>query len=112
MKFHLRLAEEKSGLVKFNRWDTKSSGKFTFLGFDFYWAPTRRNPNYYVVKRKTNKKKYRTSLRKMKDWLKKSRSWPLKMLLSSLRRRLRSPVRENLTQGSARGAPGKPVSLP
>jgi len=25
----------------------------------------------------------------MKDWLKKSRSWPLKMILSSLRRKLR-----------------------
>jgi len=88
-KFNLRLAKEKSSLVKFNRWETRGNGTFTFLGFDFYWAPTRKNPRYKVVKRKTSKKKYRGSLRMMKEWLKKSRSWPLKMILSSLRRRLR-----------------------
>lgn len=88
-KFHLRLAEEKSGLVKFNRWEPKTSGVFTFLGFDFYWSPTHKNPKHWVVKRKTNSKKYRASLRAMKDWLKKARSWPLKMILSSLKRRLR-----------------------
>lgn len=88
-KFRLRLAEEKSGLVKFNRWEPKSSGTFTFLGFDFYWSPTVRNPRYWVVKRKTNKKKFRDSLKRMKHWLKGSRSWPLKMILSSLRKRLR-----------------------
>ena len=75
--------------MKFNRWEPKSSGKFTFLGFDFYWSPTRRNPKHWVVKRKTNKKKFRRSLQTMKVWLKKSRHWPLKMILSSLRRRLR-----------------------
>ena len=88
-KFKLRLAEEKSGLVKFNRWEHKGNGTFCFLGFDFYWAPTRKNPRHSIVKRKTSKKKYRSSLRNMKEWLKKSRSWPLKMILSSLRRRLR-----------------------
>jgi RNA-directed DNA polymerase len=69
-KFNLCLAEEKSGLVKFNRWEPKTSGVFTFLGFDFHWSPTVKNPKHWVVKRKTNKKKYRASLRAMKDWLK------------------------------------------
>ena len=88
-KFNLRLAEEKSALVKFNRWEPKDSGMFTFLGYDFYWAPTKKNPKNRVVKRKTNKKKYRASLQAMKQWIEKSRSWPLRMILSSLRRRLR-----------------------
>ena len=88
-KFNLRLAEEKSGLVKFNRWEPRSSGKFTFLGFDFYWSPTRKNPKHWVVKRKTNKKKYRAAVRAMKDWIKSKRSMPLKMILSSLRKKLR-----------------------
>jgi RNA-directed DNA polymerase len=57
-KFGLELAEEKSALVKFNRWEPESSGKFTFLGFDFYWEKSRRNPNYRVVKRSTNAKKF------------------------------------------------------
>ena len=88
-KFSLRLAEEKSSLVKFNRWEPDDSGRFTFLGFDFYWSRTQKNPHHKIVKRKTNKKKYRASLKDLKDWIRKSRSWPLKMILSSLRRRLR-----------------------
>ena len=88
-KFSLRLAEEKSSLVKFNRWEPDDSGRFTFLGFDFYWSRTQKNPNHKIVKRKTSKKKYRASLKKLKDWIRESRPWPLKMILSSLRRRLR-----------------------
>ncbi|MDF1816820.1 MAG: hypothetical protein P1V20_31750 [Verrucomicrobiales bacterium] len=49
-KFNLRLAEEKSGQVRFQHWRPNDSGKFTFLGFDFYWAKTRRNKNHRVVK--------------------------------------------------------------
>jgi RNA-directed DNA polymerase len=88
-KFSLRLSEEKTSLVKFNRWEPDESGKFTFLGFDFYWARTRKNPNHKMVRRRTNKKKYRESLRKLKSWIRKARSWPLRMILSSLRKRLR-----------------------
>jgi hypothetical protein len=61
---------------------------FTFLGFDFHWAPSFKDPKRYVLKRKTNKDKYRQSLRNMKDWIRKARSWPLKMIISSLRKKL------------------------
>lgn len=87
-KFSLRLAEEKTGLVKFNRWESDSSGKFTFLGFDFYWARTMRNREHKMVKRRTNRKKYRAALAKMKEWIREARNWPLRMILSSLRRKL------------------------
>lgn len=87
-KFGLELAEEKSALVKFNRWEPESSGSFTFLGFDFQWVKSRRNPNYRVVKRSTNAKKFRAGLAKLKDWLKKERSTPLPELLATLRRKL------------------------
>ena len=88
-KFNLRLAEEKSSLVKFNRWEPDESGKFTFVGFDYYWARTRKNRNRTTIRRRTTKKKYESSLAGMKDWIKRARSWPLKMILSSLRKRLR-----------------------
>jgi group II intron reverse transcriptase/maturase len=100
-KFSLRLAEDaeqvavatprhsqKTGLVKFNRWESDSSGKFTFLGFDFYWARTMRNREHKMVKRRTNRKKYRAALAKMKEWIKEARNWPLRMVLSSLRLKL------------------------
>jgi len=87
-KFVLELAEEKSALVKFNRWEPESSGKFTFLGFDFYWHKSRRNPNYRVVKRSTNAKKLRAAVAALKDWLKKSRSLPLPEIIATLKRKL------------------------
>jgi hypothetical protein len=87
-KFGLELAEEKSALAKFNRWEPESSGKFTFLGFDFYWEKSRRNPDYRVVKRSTNAKKFRAALAALKDWLKKSRSLRLPDIIATLKRKL------------------------
>lgn len=88
-KFSLRLAEEKSALVKFNRWEPDDSGKFTFLGYDFYWGRTRKNPNHKMIRRRTNKKKFRAALAAMREWIKEARNWPLRMILSSLRAKLR-----------------------
>ena len=87
-KFGLRLAEEKSSLVKFNRWEPEQSGKFTFLGFDFYWARAKRNPKCVVIKRRTNREKFRGSLLALKEWMKRARSWKLRELLKVLRRKL------------------------
>ena len=88
-KFGLQLATEKSALVKFNRWEGESSGKFTFLGFDFFWGRSRRNPNYWQVRRVTNAKKFRNGLKALKEWLKKSRSLPLPEIIATLKRKLR-----------------------
>jgi len=52
------------------------------------WSPTHKNSNYWVIKRKANKEKYRSSLRALKDWIKSSWSMPLKMIVSSLRKKL------------------------
>ena len=87
-KFGLALAEEKSALVKFNRWEPLSSGKITFLGFDFYWGQSRRNPKHWRVRRTTNAKKFRAGLASLKDWIMKSRSTPLRDLIPTLRRKL------------------------
>lgn len=87
-KFSLSMAEEKSSLVKFDRSDPDRSGKFTFLGFDFYWARSRRDPRYVMVKRRTNREKFRKSLRAMKEWIRKVRCRKLSELLVVLRRKL------------------------
>ena len=88
-KFKLALAEEKSSLVKFNSWEADSSGFFTFLGFDYYWGRGNRNRKGRIAKRRTNKKKFREAVKKFKEWIKEARNWPLKMILSSLRKKLR-----------------------
>lgn len=61
-KLSLRLAEEKSSLARFDRWEPDDSGKFTFLGDDFYWGRTRKNRKHKMIRRRTNKKKYRAAL--------------------------------------------------
>jgi hypothetical protein len=73
-------------VVKFSRFDVEGSGKFTFLGFDFYWARTRKGGR--TVKRRTNAKKMNESLRKMKKWIRDNRSSTLKKLCESLKRKL------------------------
>lgn len=88
-KFGLELATEKSALVKFNRWEGESSGKFTFLGFDFFWGKSRHNPKYWRVRRVTNAKKLSGGLKALKGWLKKSRSLPLPEIVATLKNKLR-----------------------
>ena len=88
-KFGLQIAEEKSSLVKFNRWEPDQSGKFTFLGFDFYWGRSQKYPQYVNVRRRTNRKKFQASLLALKEWLKKARSLRLPDLLAVLRRKLK-----------------------
>ena len=58
--------------------------------YDFYWARTKKNRNHKMIRRRTNKRKFRSALAAMKKWLKEqARNWPLKMILSSLRARLK-----------------------
>ena len=87
-KFGLELAEEKSSLVRFERGNPEQSGKFTFLGFDFYWKRSWKRPYNAYVCRRTNKEKFRGSLLAMKEWIKKVRHHRLKDLLVVLRRKL------------------------
>ena len=87
-KFKLELAEGKTALTKFNRWEPETSGKFTFLGFDFYWKGTRKNPLHRIVRRRTTAKKFRASLQAMKEWLIKARSLPLPSIVATLSRKL------------------------
>lgn len=85
-KFSLEIAPEKSGIVRFSRHDMRGSGRFVYLGFDFYWARTRRGKQ--TVKRRTNKKKFQQALKSLKVWLNGAKSTPLKELAGTLRRKL------------------------
>jgi group II intron reverse transcriptase/maturase len=84
-KFGLSMAMEKSGILRFIRCDVKESKCFTFLGFEFYWARTRRGK--VMVKRRTSKKKFKASLSSLKEWAWKNRSRPLRELAATLRRK-------------------------
>jgi group II intron reverse transcriptase/maturase len=85
-KFGLKLSEAKSGIVRFSRLDRRGSRMFTFLGFEFYWAKTRKGNR--TVKRRTSKKKFRTSLQGTTEWLRSNRCQPLSWLRMKLSQKL------------------------
>lgn len=84
-KFGLTMAMDKSAILRFSRDDLKNSKPFTFLGFEFYWARTRKG--YKTVKRRTAKKKFQASLFNLKEWMIKNRSRKLRDLAGTLSRK-------------------------
>jgi len=76
--FGLQLAQEKTHCIEFGRFareDVYRRGEkpkeFTFLGFKHYCGKTKKG--YFMVKRRTSRKKLGQSLRKFTDWAKKAR---------------------------------------
>jgi RNA-directed DNA polymerase len=82
-KFGLDVAPEKTRILRFCRFDLNGSGRFDFLGFEYYWERTRTGR--LGVKRRTSRKKLRASLANMTDWIRRNRSLRVGQLLSILR---------------------------
>ena len=80
-RFGLALHSEKTTMIPFrkpslnNKAGTKK-GTFDFLGFTFFWARSRRG--YWVIKKKTLKKRLRRFLRMLWHWCRDNRHEPLK----------------------------------
>jgi RNA-directed DNA polymerase len=93
-RYGLRLAEEKSKLLRFGRFAERdcretNEGKpevFDFLGFTHYCGHSRAGK--FKLKRKTSKKKYRQKLRGMKDWLRANLTTPIAEVWQTLNRKL------------------------
>ena len=93
-RFGLRLAEEKSKLLRFGRFAERDCremnegkpGVFDFLGFTHYCGHSRAGK--FKLKRKTAKKKYRQKLQAMKDWLRMNLTTPIAQVWQTLNRKL------------------------
>ncbi len=91
-RFGLTVHPEKTKLIPFGK---PASGKdvskgeatFDFLGFTHYWARSRQG--YWVIKRKTAKKKVRKAIVAMREWCRNNRHknvlWQYRILSSKLR---------------------------
>lgn len=86
-KFSLSLAEEKTQIIRFSRFQRKKNKRFDFLGFEYWWGKDRRRKP--LVKLRTSRKKYRASLQSFKEWCEKNRHLPLRILISKLNAKLR-----------------------
>lgn len=93
-RFGLRLAEEKSKLLRFGRFAERDCremnegkpGVFDFLGFTHYCGHSRAGK--FKLKRKTAKKKFRQKLQSMKDWLRSKLTTPIADVWVTLNRKL------------------------
>jgi group II intron reverse transcriptase/maturase len=91
-KYGLEIHPEKSRLLSFGKPAsgkevTRGDNTFDFLGFTHYWARTRRG--YWVIKRKTARKKVRKTVQALWTWCRNNRHMDLagqhRILCSKLR---------------------------
>jgi len=69
-KFGLELAAEKTRVIPFSSYRRGETG-FDFLGFEFRWGSDRKGQAR--VQRRTSRKKFRNSIKRVAEWCKKNR---------------------------------------
>jgi RNA-directed DNA polymerase len=88
-RFRLSLHPEKTKLISFGKPTSggKGKGTFDFLGFTFYWA--RSLKGFWVIKKKTARKRLSRFLRMLWNWCKANRHDPMKEQYAALCSKLR-----------------------
>jgi len=91
-RFGLTIHPEKTVLIEFKKPSSrdpsaKGKGTFDFLGFTHYWAKTRRG--YWVIKRKTIRKRLRRFMKAIWTWCRDNRHEPLNEQYRTLCAKLR-----------------------
>ena len=92
-KFKLKLNEEKTKLVSFDKRAAArgvEQGTFEFLGFTFYLGKSRSG--WVIPKLKTRSKTKRNKLRKVAEWAKRARNMPLGLVWKMLTAKLRGHI--------------------
>ena len=95
-RYGLTLHPTKTRLIEFGRPQSPQQGKtpaaacqpstFDLLGFTHYWGQSRRG--YWVVKRKTARKRWARALRAINTWCRAFRHWPIEFQHERLRQKL------------------------
>lgn len=80
-RFGLSLHSEKTKIIPFKRPSSnneggKGNGTFDFLGFTFYWSKSRQG--YWVIKKKTMRKRLSRFMKGLWRWCRDNRHEPLK----------------------------------
>jgi group II intron reverse transcriptase/maturase len=90
-RYKLRLNEEKTRFVKFDRQNRIESSAFDFLGFTFYLGLSRRGA--VLPKLKSSGKRLRVKLKRVNEWCKRNRNrYPLRILWKTFCKKLRGHV--------------------
>lgn len=86
-KFGLEVAEDKTRILRFSRFEHDKNGVFEFLGFEFRWGTNRKGIRQLT--RRTSRKKLRASIVSFTAWVKANRSTKLKYVLKTLKAKYR-----------------------
>jgi RNA-directed DNA polymerase len=90
-RYGLTVHPQKTKLVRFikpRKGDKgKGNGTFDFLGFTHFWARSRQG--YWVIKRKTMRKRVRRTAKALWDWCRQNQHEPLKEQYKTLCQKLR-----------------------
>ncbi|MBR9872611.1 MAG: group II intron reverse transcriptase/maturase [Gammaproteobacteria bacterium] len=82
-KFNLKVAEEKTSMVRFSRFHPSMRRRIQFLGFEYYWW--RGLDGSPRLLRRTARSKLKMLRHTLKEWIKLSRSKRLHQLATELR---------------------------
>lgn len=85
-KYGLKVAPDKTRLLRFSRFHPSMTRRFTFLGFELYWFPDRKGTPR--VMRRTARKKLQGACRRIKAWIKANRHRDRRAFIAGLNRRL------------------------
>jgi RNA-directed DNA polymerase len=85
-KFGLELAAEKTRVIPFSRHRLRETS-FDFLGFEFRWGTDRKGQAR--LQRRTSRKKFRSSVKRVAQWCKKNRHRRLREQFKLLNAKLR-----------------------
>jgi RNA-directed DNA polymerase len=85
-KFGLEVAEEKTHLKRFSRFQMGKERSFQFLGFEFYWD--RDMKGMPIVRRWTATKRHNATLKSIDEWIKSNRSKRLNRFMPMLKWKL------------------------
>jgi group II intron reverse transcriptase/maturase len=85
-KFGLELAADKTRVIPFSR-HRRGETSFDFLGFEFRWGIDRKGQAR--LKRRTSRKKFRTSVKRVAGWCKQNRHCRLREQFRLLNAKLR-----------------------
>jgi group II intron reverse transcriptase/maturase len=91
-RFKLTIHPSKTTLIWFrkpasDRESDKGNGTFDFLGFTHFWAKSRQG--YWVIKRKTARKRLRRAMKSLWQWCRDQRHWKLPEQYGMLCQKLR-----------------------
>jgi RNA-directed DNA polymerase len=86
-KYSLSLNLEKTKLIELDREGSQESSTFDFLGFTHYMGKSRKGRS--ILKRRTSRMKFRSSLKRVNEWIRKNRHLDVGYLVMVLNQKLR-----------------------